>query len=115
MNSPQDIDLLVVLMLSGLQAPQLKNKLTEDEYYFTEVDSSGGIIQEETMCLILGINHSRMQHLEEILKDCCQVISRFIPAHLVSTPPEYLAMGMVEARVGGALVYTMNVERFEQF
>jgi uncharacterized protein YaaQ len=108
------IDLLVLLVVSGLQAPHLMEELGKEKYYFTKMDSLGGVIQETTLCLLLGVNHARMPHLLEIVKETCQPVSKYIPAQMVNAPPEFLSMAMVEARVGGAILYTMQVERFEQ-
>jgi uncharacterized protein YaaQ len=115
MSYPKNIDLLVVLVVSGLQAPQLMDKLRQDEFTFTKMDSFGGVIQESTLCLLLGINQARMPTFIELVNQYCQPVTQYIPAQMVNAPPEYLSMAMVEAKVGGAVLYTMNVERFEQF
>lgn len=114
MKSPPKIDILVILVISGLQAPQLMDRLNKERFNFTKMDSFGGVIQESTICLLLGINQSRMQLLQDIVSEYCQPVSQYIPAQMVSAPHEYLSMAMVEAKVGGAVLYTMNVERFEQ-
>ena len=114
MNSSDKIDLLVLLVVSGLQAPQLMDQLGREKYYFTKMDNLGGVIQEATLCLLLGLNQARMPQLLEIVKQYCQPVSKYIPAQMVSAPPEFLSMAMVEARVGEAVLYTMQVERFEQ-
>jgi len=115
MTSPENIDLLVVLVVSGLQAPQLMDRLSKEQFYFTKLDSFGGVIQESTVCLLFGVNHTRLQLLQGLVNQFCQPVSQYIPAQMVNAPPEYLSMAMVEAKVGGAVLYTMNVERFEQF
>jgi uncharacterized protein YaaQ len=115
MEPPEKVDVLVILVASGLQAPQLMDQLSKDKFTFTKLDSFGGVIQESTICLLLGINQSRMQSLQDLVNEYCQPVSQYIPAHMVNAPPEYLSMAMVEAKVGGAVIYTMNVERFEQF
>src|SRR5512139_908945 len=112
MKPPNKIDLLVILVISGLQAPQLMDRLSKEHFTFTKVDSFGGVIQEATICLLLGIDRSRIQFLQSLLNEYCQPVSQYIPAQMVSAPNEYLSMAMVEARVGGAVLYTMNVERF---
>ena len=114
MNSINKIDLLILLVVSGLQAPQLMDHLGKEKFYFTKMDSLGGLIEETTICLLLGVNHNRMLDLLEIVKQCCQPVSKYIPAQMINVPPEFLSMAMVEARVGGAILYSMQVERFEQ-
>jgi uncharacterized protein YaaQ len=115
MNPPENIDFLVVLVISGLQAPQLMDKMSQEQFYFTKMDSFGGMIQESTICLLLGVTRSRIQFLKDLVNQYCQPVTQYIPAQMVNAPPEYLSMAMVEAKVGGAVLYTINVERFEQF
>lgn len=114
MSPSKLIDLLVILVVSELQAPQLMDRLRQEQYYFTKMDTLGGVIQESTICMILGVNHDRMLSLLNIVNEYCQPVTQYIPAQMANTPPEYLSMAMVEAKVGGAALYTMNVERFEQ-
>jgi uncharacterized protein YaaQ len=115
MEPPDKVDVLVILVASGLQAPQLMDHLSKEKFNFTKLDSFGGVIQESTICLLLGINQARMRSLLDLVNEYCQPVSQYIPAHMVNAPPEYLSMAMVEAKVGGAVLYSMNVERFEQF
>lgn len=114
MNSSPQINLLVVLVVSGLQSQHLMDRLTKEKYYFTKMDSTGGMIQESTICLLLGVDKERIDALSDILRECCHPVSQYIPAQMVNAPPEYLSMAMVEARIGGAMMYTMNIEHFEQ-
>jgi uncharacterized protein YaaQ len=114
MDAPEKVDVVVILVASGLQAPQLMDRLSKERFTYTKMDSFGGVIQESTICLLLGVNRARMQQLQDIVNEYCQPVSQYIPAHMVNAPPEYLSMAMVEAKVGGAVLYSMNVERFEQ-
>lgn len=114
MSYPNQIDLLVVLVLSELQAPQLLERLRKENFQYTKMDTLGGVIQESTLCLILGLNHQRMPLLKNLIGEYCQLVSQYIPAQMVNAPPEYISMAMVEAKVGGAVMYSMNIERFEQ-
>jgi uncharacterized protein YaaQ len=109
------IDSLVVLIISGLQAPQFLERLNQEKLFFTKLDSFGGVIQESTICLLLGVNHERLPLLHELVNQYCQPVSQYIPAQMVTAPPEYLSMAMVEAQIGGAILYSMKAERFEQF
>ena len=114
MSDSNQIDLLVVLVLSELQAPQLLERLRKEKFQYTKMDTFGGVIQESTICIILGLNNMHMPLLKNIVGEYCQPVSQYIPAQMVNAPPEYISMAMVEAKVGGAVMYSMNVERFEQ-
>ncbi len=107
------INQLVILVVSGRQSSDLMKKLTKNQFYFTVVNSSGGMIQEPTLSLFIGLNDSRLPALLKLVRACCQPQKQYIPAQL-NFQPGYSNLPMIEAQVGGALVYITDVEHFEQ-
>jgi uncharacterized protein YaaQ len=114
MTSTSDINQLVFIVVSGHQSDLLKEQLTRNKFYFTEIDSSGGVLQDPTACLLVGFNHARMPALLKLVRQYCRPYRQYIPTQ-VSASPGLPNLPMIEAQVGGALVYAVNVERFEQF
>ncbi len=112
-SSTGEIDQLVILVLSGYQSEELMHNLVGQRFYFTKIDSSGGMLNEPAVCLLIGLNHVRLPGLVEIVERCCQPFTQYIPTQL-HTQSGYPSMSMIEAQVGGALIYTLDVERFEQ-
>lgn len=113
MTSTQPIDRLVILEFSGSQSDQLLNELRRKNYPFTIIDSTGGMFQEPMLCLLLGIEHSRLDDLLKTIHVCCPVHKQFVPAQM-RMPSELSSLPMVEAQVGGASIYVVRVEEFVQ-
>ena len=113
MTSQQTVNQLVIATVAGAQAGPLTDRLTRDGFYATQIDSAGGILYEATVSLLIGLSQDRLPGLLEHLRDCCRTHRRFIPAH-VEAPLLEIQPVMIEAEVGGATVYVLNVERFEQ-
>ncbi len=113
--TPSDtVNLLVIVVVSGRQADELKSQLVRERFYFTQIDSSGGPLQEPTVCLLIGLNQARLDPLMGVVQAACKRFQEYIPVQL--TPPAGLPpMQMIEAQVGGALVYAVEVEQFIQF
>lgn len=112
-NKHKTINQLALLVVSGRQSNELMDRLRQERYYFTIIDSSGGVIQEPAVCLLVGLNSSRTEHLLKIIRRICQPTTAYIPSQLnfqtgIQTIP------MIEAQVGGALVHILDVERFIQ-
>jgi uncharacterized protein YaaQ len=107
------VNQLVIATVSSSQAGMLTNRLTRDGFYVTEIASSGGIIGETTLSLLIGLDSSRLPRLLKHIRECCATYRRFIPAH-VETPMFEFNPLMIEAEAGGATVYVLEVERFEQ-
>jgi uncharacterized protein YaaQ len=117
MNVPEastsNINQLVILVVSGFQADELMRQLNQQAYYFTKIDSSGGLLHEPTICMLIGLDRARLSDLLELTRQCCQPTEQYLPAH-VSVQPGYPYLPMIEVQVGGAMAYLTNIERFEQ-
>ena len=107
------VNQLIIANVAGAQANTLTERLTHDGFYVTQVDSSGGILYEATTTLLIGLDRQHLPQLLEHVRECCSTRRRFIPAH-VEAPLLEVQPVMIEAEVGGATVYALNVERFEQ-
>ena len=107
------VNQLVITTVSGAQASALVDRLTRDGFYVTQVNTSGGILYEATVSLLIGLDQARLPRLLEYLREYCRTRRRFIPAH-VEAPLLEIQPVMIEAEVGGATVYVLDVERFEQ-
>ena len=107
------VNQLIIATIAGAQAGVLTDRLIRDEFYVTQVDTSGGILREATNSLLIGLDRARLPRLLEHIRECCPTYRRFIPAH-VEAPLLQVQPMMIEAEVGGATVYVLDVERFEQ-
>ena len=114
MSSNRDIDLLVVVIVATEQITELTQELIKGEFYFTRINSSGGILERATVSLLIGINKIRLNPLMGIIRTCCHTRLKFIPAR-VEAPLMQGQPLMIEAEVGGATVYAVDVEQFIQF
>ncbi|NLF01924.1 MAG: hypothetical protein GX601_13205 [Anaerolineales bacterium] len=113
MKPEKTVNQLVVATVAGAQANTLTDRLTQAGFYATQIDSSGGILYEATVSLLIGLDRTQLPQLLEQFRECCSSRRRFIPAH-VEAPLLEIQPVMIEAEVGGATVYVLDVERFEQ-
>ncbi|OGO16706.1 MAG: hypothetical protein A2Z14_10900 [Chloroflexi bacterium RBG_16_48_8] len=114
MTDPKAIDQLVIIVASGYQPSQLQECLIREGFTFTEMESSSGLLQEPRVCLLVGLNHDRLSSLLEMIRKTCKPIQQYVPIR-VGLPEGYAQVPMIEVQVGGATVYLLNIERFEQF
>ena len=113
MDSTEDINLLVVVMVSGAQSNRLMNRLRKEDFRFTQVDSSGGFLHDSTLTLFVGTNQSHLQSLLRIIRKCCHRKKQFVAARIDVLPMQGQPL-MIEAEVGGATVFAFEVDHFEQ-
>ncbi len=109
----ESINQLVIVVVSGVQAGGLMQKLRAAGYYFTQLDSWGGLLEEPTVCLLIGLDAQHRPALLDLIRQCCQVHRQYIPARLDASMLQVQPV-MIEAEVGGAAIYTVAVERFAQ-
>jgi len=111
--SEQLVDRLVLIVLSGSQSGALTKGLQRERFYFTIMDNSGDMFNEPTVCIILGLGQERLRILLDLVREHCQPYTRYLPTQ-VRLPGELQSLPMVAAQVGGAWVYVMDVEQYEQ-
>ena len=111
--TPSIPDRLAILNVSGSQEDRLFKHLVKEKFSFTVIKSTGGMIQEPEICLLIGFHSERLPVLLEVVRKNCRPFRRYISARgfmqgELAGPP------MLEAQMGGARFYMMNIERFEQ-
>jgi len=106
-------DRLVILIVSGTQVDALIAHLASQDFNFTVINSTGGMLQEPEVCLLVGFDSQRLPILLNIVRKDCRPYR-----HYVSTqgymPGDLANPSMVETELGGARFYVMNLERFDQ-
>jgi uncharacterized protein YaaQ len=113
-NNTKPVNQLVLIIVSERQGSEFMQALVRERFFFTKIDSSGLVFQEPNIFLLIGLNNTRLSGLMGLVDQYCQPYKEYIPVqfnHSASLPP----LAMIEAKAGGALVYVMDVERFEQF
>lgn len=112
-NEP--VNRLVIIILADEQVSELSKKLIEKRFRVTVVTTSGGYFVSGTTCLLVGIHDTRHEELIHLIEVVCRTRRRFIPASGEMTFIEGLPPMMIEAQIGSASVYTLEVEHYEVF
>jgi uncharacterized protein YaaQ len=113
MHTNTSINQLFIVTVMGEQAGELTARLLRDGFYVTEINSSGGLLQEAQVSMLIGLNQTRQGQLLAHIRECCRRHRRFIAAHLEGSSSLFQP-AVIEAEVGGAIVYALEVERWEQ-
>ncbi len=113
MSETQPIDQLFIVSVLGEQSGELRHRLIRDGFRITEMSSAGGLVQELQVSLLIGLNHSRQAELLQHIRDCCRRQKRFLPTQFEGSPTVFHS-AVIEAEVGGAMIFVLDVERFER-
>jgi uncharacterized protein YaaQ len=109
----RQIDLLLLIIVSQSQSNKLMANLNKQHFFFTVIDSSSSLFHEPTVCLLMGLNHSRMETLDRLINKFCKPYKKYVPVQMRSFG-EFSQLPMIETIEGGATLYGMPVEYFEQ-
>jgi len=112
-RGPGTVDRIFIITVMGEQAGELRARLTREGFQITEINTAGGLLQEAQISYLLGFPSPRQPQVLAILREVCKRQRRYLPAHLEGSASLFHA-AIIEAEVGGAVVFALDVERFEQ-
>jgi len=86
--------------------------LTESGYRVTRLATTGGFLRRGNTTLLIGVEDEQVERVLDVLRQKCR--RRTVFTSLVSETPMMLPSSMVEVEIGGATVFVLDLEKFEQ-
>ena len=106
---------LVMMIVSDEDADDLMAALVEHQVPTTKVGSSGGFLRRGNVTIFSGVETSRVDAVMDIVNEICPARTELVP---VQTLPfigdSAFTTEPIEVRVGGAIVFVLNVDRFQR-
>jgi uncharacterized protein YaaQ len=105
---------LISAVVQDQDADRTTKALNEAGYRVTRVASTGGFFRVGNTTLLSGVNDSQVEAVISILRTTCERRTRLIPAGPNIVESAAMMGAFVEVEVGGATVFVLDVEHFEQ-
>ncbi len=105
---------LILAFVQDQDADATIQALNEAGHRVTRVASTGGFFRVGNTTLLIGVNDLAVDSVVNILKETCERRTRLIPAGPNIVESAAMMGAFVEVEVGGATVFVLNVEHFEQ-
>jgi uncharacterized protein YaaQ len=105
---------LIIAVVQDQDADRTIKALNDAGFRVTRVASTGGFFRVGNTTLLIGINDSQVQTVIDTLKNTCERRTRLIPAGPNIVDSAAMMGAFVEVEVGGATVFVLDVEYFEQ-
>ncbi len=107
---------LVVTVIHDRDKHKISETLLRNNFKFTKLASTGGFLRDGNVTFLIGVEAKRLDELINVIKDSCKTREQY--ANFV--PPDAGPVGVfmpspVKVLVGGAVIFVMDVERFERF
>ncbi len=111
-NTPQK---LIVMIVADSDADKLTRKLIERGYPATKIGSTSGFLRRGNTTILSGVDHNDVEAVVGLVRTECHARTEYVPLQAVPFFGEGVVMAdPVEVRVGGAVIFVLNVERFEK-
>lgn len=108
-----NINRVAITIVDGGQSKDLLKALNAEEFTVTILDAVGGFLHEAMVTMVVGMSQQRLPKFFSLVREKCPSRTRYVPMGVeLSLSPGYPMM--IEARVGGATVFVLPVERFVQ-
>jgi len=106
---------LVIAIVQDYDSDRLLRAICGAGFRATRISSTGGFLRTGNQTVIMGVEDHRTSACIKLIQQSCK--SR-VEAEVDPATPEYvewLPSGVHEVTVGGAVVFIVSVDRFEQF
>jgi uncharacterized protein YaaQ len=106
---------LVIIIASDTDADRLMKRLIEQGYPATKVSSTGGFLHRGNATILSGVEDAEVEQVVAMVRSECHARTEYVPVQTLPFFGEGTPLSEpVEVRVGGAIVFVVNVERFEK-
>ena len=107
---------LLICVVNQDDAGPLMDALTVDGYRATVIGTTGGFLRQGNATLLIGVPDQDVVDALQTIKANCRTRLAYVNS-LPSTaePLAPYASAPIEVRVGGAVVFVLDVERFERY
>ena len=106
---------LVIVIASDSDADRLMKALIQQGYPATKIGSTGGFLHRGNATILSGVEADEVDQVLAMVRAECHARTEYVPVQALPFFGEGAALSEpVEVRVGGAIVFVVNVERFEK-
>lgn len=107
---------LVMAVVQDKDSQRLSNALVETNFRATKLASTGGFLRSGNTTFLIGTEDHRVDKAVELIKENCKSRDQLMsPVSPMGGNADTYVPHPVEVEVGGATVFVLPVDRFEQF
>ena len=104
---------LIMAIVSSEDGNKVIKALTDDGFAVTKLSTTGGFLSSGNMTLLCGVDDEKVDEVLKIIEAKSRKRDKVVPASASYGAGVYTAFP-IDIKVGGAVVFVLNVERFEK-
>lgn len=106
---------LVIAVIQDKDSLKLMETLVDEGYRATKLASTGGFLKAGNTTMLIGVNQGQVEKVVGIIRSVCQSREKIVTTMSpIGGAVESYVPYPVEVIVGGATIFVLDVERFEQ-
>ena len=106
---------MLIIIVEDDDAFTVIDELNEKGFSVTKLASTGGFLRSGKTTLLCGVDEDRITDLIEIVKQKCKVRKQVASSHsMILAASDTHIPYPIEISVGGATIFSLNIEEFIQ-
>ncbi|QSO50626.1 cyclic-di-AMP receptor [Alicyclobacillus curvatus] len=107
---------MVIAIVQDKDSPKLAQNLVNAGVRATKLASTGGFLHAGNTTFLIGTGEERVPEVLDLIKSSCRSREQVVtPMSPMGSQVESYVPYPVSVQVGGATVFVLDVEQFEQF
>ncbi|MDR2465722.1 MAG: cyclic-di-AMP receptor [Streptococcaceae bacterium] len=107
---------MIYAIVQDKDANKLSNRLIDENIRATKLASTGGFLKSGNSTFIIGVEDEKVSAVKAIIKETCQTRIQYTSSPLtMDLSLETGSAAPVEVEIGGATVFVLPIESFDQF
>ena len=107
---------LLISVVNSDDAHPLIDALMAEGYRATMISTTGGFLREGNATLLIGVADENVQDVLKTIQESCHTRTQWVnPLPPTVESGELYMPTPIEVPVGGAVVFMLDVERFEKY
>jgi uncharacterized protein YaaQ len=106
---------LLITIVHERDFQKVSDALLGAGYKFTKISSTGGLLRDGNATLLIGVEDSEVDQVISIVRESSKTREQY----MTMPPPDVMPSGTfipnpVKVTVGGAVIFVVDIERFER-
>ena len=105
---------LVMAIVDANDGELLMQALVQAGLPATKIRSAGGFLRRGNSTVLCGVPATQVDEVLAIVRRTCRVRTEMVPVQALPLVGTMAGAGPIEVRTGGAVIFVLDVERFER-
>ncbi|WNB92054.1 cyclic-di-AMP receptor [Bacillus sp. NEB1478] len=107
---------MIIAVVQDKDSSRLQDALVEKDYRATKLATTGGFLKAGNTTFMIGVEDAQIEDVMDIIRENCKSRNQMVaPVSPMGGNADAYVPYPVEVEVGGATVFVLPVESFQQF